>query len=208
MLSIKEKHARILRWSHWLNIPLISLMVWSGVMIYWAHQAYVELPPKLSDTLGVSYHLAEGMGWHFFIMWPFLINGIIYFSYLTISGQWKERFPDIKSFKNAILVTLHDLRIIKNAPPIRGKYNDAQRVAYSGVLLMGMGSVLTGLAIYKPVQLGSLTRILGGYKAARFEHFVLMVLFILFFIVHIIQVIRAGWNNLRSMIAGFEIENK
>lgn len=177
-------------------------------MIYWADQAYVKIPDKVSDKLGISFHLAEGMGWHFFIMWPFLVNGVIYFFYLILSGEWRYRFPDLRAFRNSFLVLLHELKIIRNAPPIRGKYNDAQRIAYSGVLLMGLGSTLTGLAIYKPVQLGWLTSLLGGYKAARFEHFILMVLFLLFFIVHIIQVIRAGWNNLRSMIAGFEIENQ
>jgi len=177
-------------------------------MIYWADQAFIKIPDKVSEKFGIAFHLAEGMGWHFFIMRPFFINGLIYFLYLIISGEWKDRFPGPKAFKNAILITLHDLKIIKTAPPIRGKYNDAQRVAYSAVLFMGLGSILTGLAIYKPVQLGRLTAILGGYKAARLEHFVLMNLFILFFFIHIIQVIRAGWNNLRSMIAGFEIENQ
>lgn len=175
-------------------------------MIYWADQAWIPIPDKLADKLGISFHLAEGMGWHFFIMWPFVINGIIYLTYLLISGQFRLRIPDLYSFKNSFLVLLHELKIIKNAPPVRGIYNDAQRVAYSGVLLMGIGSVITGIAIYKPVQLGWLTSLLGGYRAARLEHFILMLMFIVFFIIHITQVIRAGWNNLRSMIAGYEIE--
>jgi len=70
---------------------------------------------------------------------------------------------------------------------------------------MGLGSLLTGLAIYKPVQFGWLTRLLGGYEAARIEHFVLTIGYVLFFIVHVAQVVRAGWNNFRSMVAGFEI---
>lgn len=204
--NIIEKHARILRWSHWLNVPLLFLMIWSGILIYWADQAWITIPQPLADKLGISFHLAEGMGWHFFIMWPFAINGLIYLSYLLISGQWKDRIPDLKAFKNSFLVLFFELKIIKTAPPIRGKYNDAQRVAYTGVLFMGVGSLITGLAIYKPVQLGWLTALLGGYKAARLEHFILMILFVLFFFVHIIQVARAGWNNLRSMIAGYEIE--
>lgn len=175
-------------------------------MIYWADQAWIKIPPPVADKLGISYHLAEGMGWHFFIMWFFVLNGIVYFSYLLISKEWKFRIPDRKAFKNSFLVLFHELKMIKTAPPIRGKYNDAQRVAYTGVLFMGLGSMITGLAIYKPVQMGWLTSLLGGYRAARFEHFILMLMFVLFFIIHIIQVIKAGWNNLRSMIAGYEIE--
>jgi thiosulfate reductase cytochrome b subunit len=73
------------------------------------------------------------------------------------------------------------------------------------VILMAMGSVLTGFAIYKPTQLSWLTSLLGGYEWARWEHFWLMVLFVLFFIVHIAQVIRAGWSNFQSMITGREL---
>ena len=67
---------------------------------------------------------------------------------------------------------------------------------------MGLGSVLTGLSIYKPVQFGTLTNMLGGYEWARIEHFTLTILFVLFFVIHIIQVALAGWNNFQSMITG------
>jgi hypothetical protein len=70
---------------------------------------------------------------------------------------------------------------------------------------MGAGSFLTGLAIYKPTQLSFLTTILGGYEWARWEHFWLTILFVLFFLVHVAQVAKAGWNNFRSMITGYEI---
>jgi thiosulfate reductase cytochrome b subunit len=172
-------------------------------MIYWADQFVIKLTPGF---LNIEYRLAEGMGWHFFIMWPFIFNGLVYFFYLINSGQWKERIPDFQSFRDVVPTILHELKLKKKAPTLRGKYNAAQRFAYTGVLFMGMGSILTGLSIYKPVQFGFLTGLLGGYKAARLEHFVLMIGFVLFFIIHIIQVLRAGWNNLRSMIAGYEFE--
>lgn len=85
------------------------------------------------------------------------------------------------------------------------KYNGAQKIAYTAVVLMGVGSLLTGLAIYKPVQFAWLTRLLGGYEWAGAEHFALTIGYVLFFVVHIAQVTRAGWNNFRSMIAGFQI---
>jgi thiosulfate reductase cytochrome b subunit len=92
------------------------------------------------------------------------------------------------------------------APPIIGKYNAAQRIAYTAIIVMGIGSILTGLAIYKPVQLNWLCAILGGYKFARILHFALTIGYVLFFLVHILQVIRAGWNNFRAMITGFEVK--
>jgi len=66
-------------------------------------------------------------------------------------------------------------------------------------------SLLTGLAIYKPVQFKTLCAMLGGYEWARIEHFTLTILFTLFFVVHVLQVLKAGWNNFRGMIAGFEV---
>ena len=81
----------------------------------------------------------------------------------------------------------------------------AQQFAYSGIILMGLGSLLTGLAIWKSVQFGWLTQLLGGYPAARWEHFLLTAGYVLFFLVHIAQVVRAGWNNFRAMVTGFEV---
>ncbi len=71
---------------------------------------------------------------------------------------------------------------------------------------MGIGSVLTGLAIYKPIQLSWLCSLMGGYASARFLHFALTIGYVLFFLIHIFQVIRAGWNNFQAMITGFEIK--
>jgi cytochrome b subunit of formate dehydrogenase len=101
-------------------------------------------------------------------------------------------------------VVLHDLHLSKVEPPVR-KFNAAQQFAYTGVILMGAGSLATGLAIYKPVQLSWLTAALGGYEWARFEHFTLVVGYVLFFFVHITQVVRAGWNNFRAMVTGHEL---
>ncbi len=202
-----------MRWLHWINFPLLTMMIWSGILIYWANQVYsvrlfgTELfhffPQWFYDILGIPYRLAEGLQLHFFFMWLFAINGVIYIAYTIISGEWRALLPLPGSFKRAPLVALHDAHIIKNKPP-QGKYNDAQRIAYTGVILMGAASTVTGLAIYKPLQLAWLTSLLGGYEWARFVHFWLMVLFVLFFVVHVIQVILAGWANFRSMITGHD----
>jgi thiosulfate reductase cytochrome b subunit len=103
-------------------------------------------------------------------------------------------------------VLLHDLRIRKTAPPIEGKYNAAQRIAYTAIIIMGLGSIVSGLAIYKPIQFGWLCAMCGGYEGARIIHFALTIGYCLFFVIHIVQVIAAGWNNFRGMVAGFEPE--
>ena len=214
MAHIEEKHPLAIRWFHWISFPLLSLMIWTGLLIYWANDVYrlglgrITLfrffPDWFYNSLGLPQRLAEGMALHFFFMWLFVANGVAYVLYLAISGEWRKVLPDRHSLRDAVLVTLHDLHLRREAPP-QGLYNGAQRIAYTAVIVMAMGSVITGLAIYKPAQLSWLTRLLGGYPMARWEHFWLMAGFVGFFAVHISQVIRAGWDNFRSMVAGFSL---
>jgi len=188
-------------------------MVWSGLLIYWANDVYrlgwgdrtilKFFPDSFNKALNIPFRLAEGMSLHFVFMWLFMINGLLYFFYLLFSKEWKQLIPVKRSFKEAWQVLLHDLRIKKYLPP-KKKYNAAQRIAYSVVLFMGLGMILTGFAIYKPVQLNWLCSMLGGYEWARAEHFILTIGFVPFFVIHVIQVIFAGWNNFRSMVTGFE----
>lgn len=213
-LEIRPKHSLAIRWCHWVNFPLLALMVWSGLWIYWANDVYrlglgsftlfKFFPEGFYRTLGVSHQLAKGMAWHFFFMWFFAINGVVYAAYTVFSGQWRSLVPDRRSFREALLVALHDLGLWKGKLPER-KFNGAQQIAYTSVILMGSGSLITGLAIYKPIQFSRLTGLLGGYRAARFEHFLLALGYVLFFVIHIAQVIRAGWNNFRAMVSGYEL---
>ena len=205
-IIIFEKHSFILRCTHWINVVLLSLMIWSGILIYWANDEYITIPDQLAKALSINGRLGIGLGWHFFIMWPFLINGLVYLTYMIVSGEWRSFIINKQTFKDAIQITLYELKIKKEMPVQIGKFNAAQRITYAGVILMAFGSIVTGLAIYKPVTLGWLTFVLGGYKAARLEHFIFMIGFKLFVVVHIIQVVRSGWNNFRAMIAGYEIE--
>ena len=212
--QLEKKHPLAVRWLHWVNFPLLAIMIWSGILIYWANPVYgirafgyevfKFFPASFNEFLGLPFRLAEGLQLHFFFMWLFAINGVIYVIYTIVSGEWRALLPIPGSLKRAPLVALHDAHIVKNLPA-QGKYNDAQRIAYTAVILMGMGSTITGLAIYKPTQLSWLTSLLGGYEWARFEHFWLMVSFVLFFAVHVFQVIMAGWANFRSMITGYDI---
>jgi thiosulfate reductase cytochrome b subunit len=207
-MKLVKKHPLAIRWFHWINFPLLALMIWSGILIYWAYPKYgLELEQATWRKLHINNRLAEGMALHFFFMWFFAINGVLYVLYTAISGQWRELVPNRHSFREAIQVLLHDLHIRKDPPPPR-KFNGAQQIAYTAVILMGLGSLLTGLAIYKPVQFEWLTAMFGGYQAARLLHFWLTVGYLFFFIVHVAQVIRAGWNNLRAMIIGHEVRHE
>ena len=216
MKQLVEKHPLAIRWFHWINFPVLALMTWSGLLIYWANDVYrigwgdttllKFFPQSFYEVFGVPFQLAKGMAWHFVLMWVFALNGVLYVAYTAVSGEWRALLPSRHSFREAWEVLLFDLGIRATHPPAR-KYNGAQQIAYTLVILMGLGSLLTGAAIYKPVQLAWLAAVCGGYKSARVIHFALTVGYVLFFVVHIAQVVRAGWNNFRAMVAGFEVRD-
>src|ERR1051325_6658602 len=159
-LAIKLKHPLTIRWCHWINFPLLALMIWSGLWIYWANDVYFIgwggfklfsfFPPGFYKALGLERSLAIGMAWHFFFMWLFAVNGVVYVIYTLLSGEWRDLVPGRHALREAVLVILHDLHLYKGPLPAR-KYNAAQQIAYTCVILMGAGSLITGLAIYKPV---------------------------------------------------------
>ena len=213
MSLLQSKHPRAIRWMHWVNVPVLALMIWSGLLIYWANDVYaldlgvvsiVLFPGWFYEALHLRSRLAEGMAWHFTFMWFFALNGLAYVVYTFLSGEWRHLLPNRHTPRDAWHVVLHDLGLRKEPLP-RTKYNGAQRLAYTSVILMGAGSLLTGLAIYKPTQLAWLTNLLGGYEWARAEHFALTIGYVLFFVVHMVQVIRAGWNNFFGMVTGYEL---
>jgi len=211
---LERKHPAAIRWFHWINFPLLAIMIWSGLLIYWANDVYriglgsftlfQFFPDGFYTIFHIDHRLAEGMAWHFLFVWLFAGNGIAYVIYTIASGEWRYLVPNRNSLREAIQVTLYDLHLSKTQPP-RRKFNGAQQFAYTAIILMGAGSLVTGLAIWKSVQFGWLIAVLGGYRAARVEHFLLTLGYVLFFLIHIAQVIRAGWNNLRSMIMGYEV---
>jgi thiosulfate reductase cytochrome b subunit len=208
---------------HWVNFPVLTLMIWSGLLIYWgdsippyqhAHQVYRIgighftlfrfFPDWFWKLLNAPYQITTGLGFHFLFMWIFALNGVAYVAFLLISGEWRLIVPEGRSLRDAVQVTLVDLHLRKGLPAQK-KYNGAQRIAYTSVIFMGLGSLLTGLAIYKPTQAHWLTSMLGGYEMARWLHFWLTMGFCGFFLVHVSQVVLAGWNNFRSMVSGYEI---
>lgn len=216
MKKIINKHPLSIRWFHWINFPVLAIMIWSGILIYWANDVYrigfgsttvlKFFPTSFYKAFEIPFRLSEGMAYHFLFMWLFFLNGFLYILYTIISGEWRHLLPNKHSFREAWQVTLHDLGIRKMLPA-QVKYNGAQRIAYTAIIIMGAGSLLSGLAIYKPVQFNWLCSLFGSYEFARIVHFALTIGYCLFFVIHVFQVIRAGWNNFRGMITGFEIVN-
>ena len=223
-IRVERKHLLAIRWMHWINFPVLFIMMWTGLLIYWndsdnayqyPHRIYrIGLgrftlfrffPDWFYKLLHVPYHVTQGLGYHSFFLWVFAINGIAYVLYTWLSGEWRFMIPERQSLRQAIQVTLVDLHLRKGLPE-QTKYNGAQRIAYSSVIVMGAAMVLTGAAIWKPTSLHWLTSMLGGYEMARWLHFWITMAFLGFFFIHVAQVALAGWNNFRSMVSGLEVQ--
>ncbi len=186
--------------THWSHAILFAIMAGSGLQILAAYPflgSQGELyrwyplqgsaPPKL---LTVGHWLAGGRHWHFAFMWLFTANAIVYAVYLFASGEWRRRlfFPR-RDARNAWHTLLHDLRVRREPPEPVGLYNGMQRLAYTAALAVAPLLVLSGLAIYKPVQLPRLTALLGGYDFARALHLGVLVALALFLVVHVVQAV-------------------
>ncbi len=153
MSRLEPKHSLPTRVFHWLNGPILLVMIYSGLLIYWANDVYSIrvgrwtlfhfFPDWFYRALHLPSRLAEGMAWHFDFMWFFALNGLAYVLYTFASGEWRHLIPNRDTPRDAWQVVLHDLGLRKEPLP-RRKFNGAQRVAYTGVVAMGAGSLITG----------------------------------------------------------------
>ncbi len=161
-------------------------------------------PAGLYTALHLRDRNSEGLAYHFLFMWPFAVAGVLYTLYNSISGEWHYLIPNRQSWGRAWQVVLHDLGLRRDLPP-KGKYNAAQKIAYTGVLVMGFLETVTGFALWKPDDLGWLAVPFGGEDGAKAVHFWLTILFAVYLVIHVAQVARAGWGNFRSIVTGCEI---
>jgi thiosulfate reductase cytochrome b subunit len=211
-----RRHHWLVRATHWLNAALLVLMVGSGLQIYAAFPHFghkgqlLPVPnPFDSDRFGpmpewarLGGWLAGGLNWHFALAWPFVITGLVYLGYLGLSGEWRCLLLRPRDLPRAWAMQLYYLRLRKEHPP-QGKHNALQKAAYTFIVLLGGLAVLTGFAIYKPVQLAWLTTLFGGFELARYWHFVAVWVFVAFTLLHVALVFLVDPASLRAMLTGW-----
>jgi thiosulfate reductase cytochrome b subunit len=199
-----------IRVTHWLNAPLLVLMGASGLQILAAYPSlgsrgrpygwypfHGHAPPA---WLTVGGWLAGARHVHFACAWLLVGNALFYGSYLLVSGEWRRRlFLLRRDTRNALAMIAHYLRL--RPAPEQGLYNGLQRLAYTSALGLGALEVLSGLAIYKPLQLRRLAWLLGGYDSARAIHLIGLALLAAFTVTHLILV-ALHLKTLRDMISG------
>jgi thiosulfate reductase cytochrome b subunit len=180
---MKTIHPLVVRLTHWINVVAVAIMVLSGWRIYNAAPLFeFKFPAEM--TLGGW--LGGALQWHFAAMWLLALNGVAYLVYGIVSGHFKRKLWPISP-----RAVMHDI-----AQALRGKlahedlsvYNAAQRAAYVTVIAALIVLVLSGLAIWKPVQFQGLAALMGDYEGARLLHFFAMAILVLIVVVHVVMV--------------------
>ncbi len=189
-------HPRWVRITHWINALATLVMVGSGWQIYNASPLFgFTFPPSM--TLGGW--LAGALLWHFAAMWVLAINGIVYVALGFISGRFRRKLYPIRP--GEVVADLKAALTFKLSYADLTVYNAVQKAIYVGVLLAGVVIVLSGLALWKPIQLQELTALFGGYEAARYVHFFAMAAIAAFVVLHVVMALIVP-RSLRAMITG------
>jgi len=189
-------HPLWVRITHWVNVLAMAVMIGSGWQIYNASPLFgLTFPPSI--TLGGW--LAGALLWHFAGMWLLATNGLVYLVLGLVTGRFRKKLLPIRP--GQVIADLGAAFTGRLAHDDLAAYNAVQKLLYLGVILAGIVIVLSGLSIWKPVQLEPLTNLFGGYDTARYVHFFAMVTIVAFLIIHVIMAALVP-KTLRAMIIG------
>ena len=189
-------HPVWVRVTHWVNAIAILVLTGSGWQIYNASPLF-DFQFSTSITLGGW--LAGALLWHFAAMWVLVINGIVYVTLGLITGRFRRKLLPITP--SQVVADVKAALTFKLAHDDLSHYNAVQKLLYAGVIMCGIVIVLSGLAIWKPVQFQELAALLGGYDFARYVHFFAMSAIVGFLVVHVALALLVP-KSLRAMITG------
>lgn len=189
-------HPLVVRITHWVNVLAIVIMVTSGWRIYNSSPLF---PFKFPSDITLGGWLAGALQWHFAGMWLLAANGLVYLAYGILSGHFRRKLWPITP--GAVIADVLAALKGRLAHDDLSIYNAAQRAAYATLILTIIVLVLSGLAIWKPVQLQNLAWLMGGYEGARLVHFLAMTLTVFIVIVHVVMVALVP-STLPTMITG------
>src|SRR5215475_8385740 len=184
------------RTMHWINAIAMILMIMSGWQIYNASPLF-DFRFDRSITLGTW--LGGALLWHFAAMWLLMVNGLIYLIAGFATGRFRRKLLPITP--GGVLSDIKAALTFKLAHDDLSKYNYVQKLLYAGIIAVGVVIVLSGLSIWKPVQLSWLVALFGGYDWARYVHFFCMAAIVAFLVVHVALALLVP-KSLRAMIIG------
>jgi Ni/Fe-hydrogenase b-type cytochrome subunit len=207
----RVRHHWVVRLTHWVSVIALALMAASGLRIFNAYPAFARkgesfccwpwegTPAPAWLTFGGW--LAGARNWHFAMMWLLVANALVYLGFLWFHGEWRDLAPRRGDARDAWEMVRFYV-FARREHPRQGKHNALQKLAYVAMPALAAVTVLSGLAIWKPVSLGWLTALFGGYVWARWWHFASMLAIGLLVLVHVFMVLTVDPYSLRAMITG------
>jgi thiosulfate reductase cytochrome b subunit len=177
----RRLHPLPLRIMHWINALAIILMIGSGWKIYddevlfgWLH---------FPDWMTIGGEAQGALQWHFFAMWVLMINGLCYLAYGIATGRFRRKLLPIRP--REVLSDVGDALRFRLAHDDITRYNAVQKLLYAGIILVIVAQVVSGLAVWKPMQFSELASLFGSFQGSRLVHFLGMSAIVAFLVVHV-----------------------
>jgi thiosulfate reductase cytochrome b subunit len=143
-VRVVVKHHALVRWTHWLNVPLLLGLIASGLSIYWAAPVFVhardpvthnrdylvDLGGAIAGVLhdgGDARHwiydhfslgprqLATALRLHWALAYFFMLNGALYALGLLAGGGWRALVPRASDIVDAAAMVRFYLGVIPMA---------------------------------------------------------------------------------------------
>src|SRR5215831_9081694 len=199
----RRLHPLPVRIMHWLNAVAIFIMIGSGWKIYNDDILFSFL--RFPDAIVIGKWAQYGLQWHFFGMWIFVLNGVAYLCYGIGSGRfWQKLFP---ISPREVFVTAGEALRFRLPHDDLTNYNAVQKVLYLGVMAVGVLIVMSGLALWKPVQFSELANLFGSFQTIRLVHFLCMTAIVAFIVVHVTLALLVPQSLLAMLTGGPAIDN-
>lgn len=189
-------HPLIVRTTHWVTAVSMVVMILSGLQIYNAAPLFPFLFPQ---WLTLGGWLGGALLWHFAAMWVLSISFAIYFAFGIFSGRFRARLLPLSP--SGVVADLRAALSGRLAHDDLTRYNAVQKLLYGGVIGVILLAILSGVALWKPVQFQALTMLFGGFQGARLVHFLAMAAITLFLLVHLVMALIVP-KTLRAMVRG------
>jgi thiosulfate reductase cytochrome b subunit len=174
-------HPLPVRFMHWVNAAAMVTMIMSGWKIYDDDVIFSWL--RFPDAITLGKWAQNGLQWHFFGMWIVVLNGLAYLLYGISTGRFRSKFFPISP--RELIITMRDAFTFRLSHDDLTRYNAVQKILYVGIIMVGIVVVLSGLALWKPVQFSELATLFYDFQTTRLVHFLCMSAIVLFLVVHV-----------------------
>ncbi len=197
-------HPLPVRVMHWTNAVAIFIMIGSGWKIYNDDVLFGFL--HFPDAVVIGKWAQYGLQWHFFGMWIFVINGLAYLIYGIAIGRFRQKLFPLSL--REILATVSDALRFRLAHEDLTHYNALQKILYLGIMAVGVLIVISGLALWKPVQFSEFASLFGTFQTTRLVHFLCMSAIVAFLVVHVALALLVPKSLLATLTGGPAVDDK